>query len=142
MIRCLVTIRFLVLILITAITTMTCSNLLIGNIALHARTVEAQTEKTTTTNSSNDTRQTTADQSNMARLEGSQPDVPPIQGTGIPDDEAEANPAPQAPISEIEVRARENETREGTGAFTNFTNTTGAFIFDIWFLFGFPGLFD
>jgi hypothetical protein len=126
MIRCssIVTIRFLVLILITAITTMTCSNLLIGNIALHARTAEAQTQKTTTTDSSNDTRRTTADQSNMARLEGSQPDVPPIQGTGIPDDEAEANPAPQALISGIEVRARENETREGTGAFTNFTNTT------------------
>jgi hypothetical protein len=81
-------------------------------------------KKTTTTDSSNDTRQTIAHQSNMARLEGSQPDIPPIQGTGISDDEAEANPAPQAPISGIEVRARENETREGTGAFTNFRNTT------------------
>jgi hypothetical protein len=45
-------------------------------------------KKTTTTDSSNDTRQTIAHQSNMARLEGSQPDIPPIQGTGISDDEA------------------------------------------------------
>jgi hypothetical protein len=57
-------------------------------------------------------------------LAGSQPDSSPIQGTGIPSEQTNANSAPQAPISGMEVRARENETREGTGAFANFTNTT------------------
>lgn len=77
----------------------------------------------TTTDSDNDTEESTSAEANSSRLAGSQPDSSPIQGTGIPSEQTNANLA-QAPISGIEVRARENETREGTGAFANFTNTT------------------
>lgn len=80
--------------------------------------------QTTTTDSDNDTEESTSAEANSSRLAGSQPDSSPIQGTGIPSEQTNANSAPQAPISGIEVRARENETREGTGAFANFTNTT------------------
>lgn len=78
----------------------------------------------TTTDSDNDTEESTSAEANSSRLAGSQPDSSPIQGTGIPSGQTNANLAPQAPISGMEVRARENETREGTGAFANFTNTT------------------
>jgi hypothetical protein len=78
----------------------------------------------TTTDSGNNTGESTSAEANSSRLVGSQPDSSPIQGTGIPSEQTNANPAPQAPISGMEVRVRENETREGTGAFTNFTNTT------------------
>jgi hypothetical protein len=78
----------------------------------------------TTTYSDNDTEESTSAEANSSRLAGSQPDSSPIQGTGIPSEQTNANSAPQAPISGMEVRARENETREGTGAFANFTNTT------------------
>ena len=78
----------------------------------------------TTTDSGNNTGESTSAEANSSRLAGSQPDSSPIQGTGIPSEQTNANPAPQAPISGMEVRVRENETREGTGAFTNFTNTT------------------
>jgi hypothetical protein len=78
----------------------------------------------TTTDSDNNTGESTSAEANSSRLAGSQPDSSPIQGTGIPSKQTNANPAPQAPISGMEVRVRENETREGTGAFTNFTNTT------------------
>jgi|SRR5215208_3643767 len=78
----------------------------------------------TTTDSGNNTGESTSAEANSSRLAGSQPDSSPIQGTGIPSEQTNANPAPQAPISGMEVRARENETREGTGAFANFTNTT------------------
>lgn len=78
----------------------------------------------TTTDSDNDTEESTSAEANSSRLAGSQPDSSPIQGTGIPSEQTNANLAPQAPISGMEVRARENETREGTGAFANFTNTT------------------
>jgi hypothetical protein len=80
--------------------------------------------QTTTTYSDNDTEESTSTEANSSRLAGSQPDSSPIQGTGIPSEQTNANSAPQAPISGMEVRARENETREGTGAFANFTNTT------------------
>jgi hypothetical protein len=80
--------------------------------------------QTTTTYSDNDTEESTSAEANSSRLAGSQPDSSPIQGTGIPSEQTNANPAPQAPISGMEVRVRENETREGTGAFANFTNTT------------------
>jgi hypothetical protein len=80
--------------------------------------------QTTTTDSDNDTEGSTSAEANSSRLAGSQPDSSPIQGTGIPSEQTNANSAPQAPISGMEVRARENETREGTGAFANFTNTT------------------
>jgi hypothetical protein len=80
--------------------------------------------QTTTTDSDNDTEESTSAEANSSRLAGSQPDSSPIQGTGIPSEQTNANSAPQAPISGMEVRARENETREGTGAFANFTNTT------------------
>ena len=50
--------------------------------------------------------------------------IVPIQGTGIPSELTNANPASQAPISGMEVLTRENETREGIGAFANLTNTT------------------
>jgi hypothetical protein len=100
------------------------NNLIMADIALVTNIVEAQTEETTTFTSRNDTRETTSAEANRSRLEGSQPDAPPIRGTGIPNEETAANPAPQAPISGMEVRAQENETREGTGAFSNFTNTT------------------
>jgi hypothetical protein len=80
--------------------------------------------QTTTTYSDNDTEESTSAEANSSRLAGSQPDSSPIQGTGIPSEQTNANSAPQAPISGMEVRARENETREGTGAFANFTNTT------------------
>ena len=85
--------------------------------------VEAQIQ-TTTTDSNNDTEETISAEANSSRLDGSQPDSPPIQGTGIPNEQTNANPAPQAPISGMEVRTRENETREGTGAFADLTNTT------------------
>jgi hypothetical protein len=78
----------------------------------------------TTTGSGNNTGESTSAEANSSRLAGSQPDSSPIQGTGIPSEQTNANPAPQAPISGMEVRVRENETREGTGAFANFTNTT------------------
>ena len=78
----------------------------------------------TTTGSGNNTGESTSTEANSSRLAGSQPDSSPIQGTGIPSEQTNANSAPQAPISGMEVRARENETREGTGAFANFTNTT------------------
>jgi hypothetical protein len=87
------------------------------------RITEAQIQ-TTTTDSNNDTEETTSVEANSSRLVGSQPDRSPIHGTGIPSEQTNANPAPQAPISGMEVRTRENETREGTGAFVNFTNTT------------------
>ena len=80
--------------------------------------------QTTTTYSDNDTEESTSAEANSSRLAGSQPDSSPIQGTGIPSEQTNANSAPQAPISGMEVRARENETREGIGAFANFTNTT------------------
>jgi hypothetical protein len=86
---------------------------------------EAQIHTTTRTNSNNDTEETTSAEANSSRLDGSQPNSSPIQGTGIPNEQTNANPAPQAPISGMEVRTRENETREGTGAFADFTNTTG-----------------
>jgi hypothetical protein len=85
--------------------------------------VEAQIQ-TTTTDSNNDTEETISAEANSSRLDGSQPDSPPIQGTGIPNEQTNGNPAPQAPISGMEVRTRENETREGTGEFANLTNTT------------------
>jgi hypothetical protein len=85
---------------------------------------EAQTQTTTRTNSDNDTEETISAEANNSRLDGSQPNSSPIQGTGIPNEQTSANPAPQAPISGMEVRTRENETREGTGAFADFTNTT------------------
>ena len=85
--------------------------------------VEAQIQ-TTTTDSNNDTEETISAEANRSRLDGSQPDSSPIQGTGIPSELTNANPAPQAPISGMEVLTRENETREGTGAFANLTNTT------------------
>ncbi len=78
----------------------------------------------TTTDSDNDTEESISAEANSSRLAGSQPDSSPIQGTGIPSEQTNANLAPQAPISGMEVRAQENETREGTGAFANFTNTT------------------
>ena len=78
----------------------------------------------TTTDSGNNTGESTSAEANNSRLAGSQPDSSPIQGTGIPSEQTNANPAPQAPISGMEVRVRENETREGIGAFANFTNTT------------------
>jgi hypothetical protein len=78
----------------------------------------------TTTDSGNNTGESTSAEANSSRLAGSQPDSSPIQGTGIPSEQTNANSAPQAPISGMEVRAQENETREGTGAFANFTNTT------------------
>ena len=86
--------------------------------------VEAQIQ-TTTTDSNNDAEETISAEANGSRLDGSQPNSPPIQGTGIPNEQTNANPAPQAPISGMEVRTRENETREGTGAFADLTNTTG-----------------
>ena len=85
--------------------------------------VEAQIQ-TTTTDSNNDTEETISAEANRSRLDGSQPDSSWIQGTGIPSELTNANPAPQAPISGMEVLTRENETREGTGAFANLTNTT------------------
>ena len=85
--------------------------------------VEAQIQ-TTTTDSNNDTEETISAEANRSRLDGSQPDSSPIQGTGIPSELTNANPAPQAPISGMEVLTRENETREGTGAFVDLTNTT------------------
>jgi hypothetical protein len=85
--------------------------------------VEAQIQ-TTTTDSNNDTEEMISAEANSSRLDGSQPDSPPRQGTGIPSEQANANPAPQAPISGMEVLTRENETREGTGAFANLTNIT------------------
>jgi cytoskeletal protein RodZ len=85
--------------------------------------VEAQIQ-TTTTDSNNDTEETISAEANRSRLDGSQPDSSPIQGTGIPSELTNANPAPQAPISGMEVLTRENETREGTAAFANLTNTT------------------
>ena len=84
---------------------------------------EAQIQTTTRVNSDNDTEETISAEANNSRLDGSQPNSPPIQGTGA-NEQTSANPAPQAPISGMEVRARENETREGTGAFANFSNTT------------------
>ena len=78
----------------------------------------------TTTDSDNDTEESKSAEANSSRLAGSQPDSSPIQGTGIPSEQTNANPAPQAPISGMEVRVQENETREGTGTFANFTNTT------------------
>jgi hypothetical protein len=80
--------------------------------------------QTTTTDSDNDTEESISAEANSSRLAGSQPDSSPIQGTGIPSEQTNANSAPQAPISGMEVTAQENETREGTGAFANFTNTT------------------
>ena len=80
--------------------------------------------QTTTIDSDNDTEESTSAEANSSRLAGSQPDSSPIQGTGIPSEQTNANLVPQAPISGMEVRSRENETREGTGAFANFTNTT------------------
>jgi hypothetical protein len=85
--------------------------------------VEAQIQ-TTATDSNNDREETISAEANRSRLDGSQPDNPPIQGTGIPSELTNANPAPQAPISGMEVLTRENETREGTGAFADLTNTT------------------
>jgi hypothetical protein len=85
--------------------------------------IEAQIQ-TTTTDSNNDTEETISAEANSSRLDGSQPDRPPIQGTGIPSEQTNANPAPQAPISGMEVLTPENETREGTGAFAALTNTT------------------
>lgn len=85
---------------------------------------EAQIQTTTRVNSDNDTEETISAEANNSRLDGSQPNSPPIQGTGIPNEQTSANPAPQAPISGMEVRTRENETREGTGAFADFTNAT------------------
>ena len=78
----------------------------------------------TTTDSGNNTGESTSAEANSSRLAGNQPDSSPIQGTGIPCEQTNANSAPQAPITGMEVRVRENETREGTGAFANFTNTT------------------
>lgn len=85
---------------------------------------EAQMSTTTSTDSNNDTEEITSAEANSSRLDGSQPNSSPIQGTGIPSEQTSANPAPQAPISGMEVRTRENETREGTGAFADFTNAT------------------
>lgn len=85
---------------------------------------EAQIQTTTRVSFDNDTEETISAEANSSRLDGSQPNSPPIQGTGIPNEQTSANPAPQAPISGMEVRARENETREGTGAFANISNTT------------------
>ena len=87
-------------------------------------TAEAQIQTTTRTNYDNDTEETISADANNSRLDGSQPNSSPIQGTGIPNEQTSANPAPQAPISGMEIRTRENETREGTGAFDDFTNTT------------------
>ncbi|MDQ3839108.1 MAG: hypothetical protein M3297_07555 [Thermoproteota archaeon] len=87
-------------------------------------TAEAQIQTTTRTNYDNDTEETISTDANNSRLDGSQPNSSPIQGTGIPNEQTSANPAPQAPISGMEIRTRENETREGTGAFADFTNTT------------------
>ena len=94
-----------------------------GDIYTVRNLVEAQIQ-TTTTDSNNDTEETISAQANRSRLDGSQPDSSPIQGTGIPSELTNANPASQAPISGMEVLTRENETREGTGAFTDLTNTT------------------
>jgi hypothetical protein len=88
------------------------------------RNIAVAQMQATTTDSGNNTGESTSTEANSSRLAGSQPDSSPIQGTGIPSEQTNANPAPQAPISGMEVRARENETREGTGAFANFTNTT------------------
>ena len=85
---------------------------------------EAQIQTTTRVSSDNDTEETISAEANSSRLDGSQPNSPPIQGTGIPNEQTSANPAPQAPISGMEVRTRENETREGAGAFSDFTNAT------------------
>jgi hypothetical protein len=85
--------------------------------------VEPQIQ-TATTDSNNDTEETILAEANTSRLDGSQPDSPSIQGTGIPSEQTNTNPAPQAPISGMEVRTRENEAREGTGAFADLTNTT------------------
>jgi hypothetical protein len=76
--------------------------------------VEAQIQ-TTTRDSNNDTEETILAEANTSRLDGSQQDSPPIQGTGIPSEQTNANPAPQAPISGMEVRTRENETPKGQG---------------------------
>ena len=86
--------------------------------------IAAEVSTTTRTNSNNDTEEITSAEANSSRLDGSQPNSSPIQGTGIPNEQTSANPAPQAPISGMEVRTRENETREGTGAFADFTNAT------------------
>jgi hypothetical protein len=94
-----------------------------GDIYTVRNLVEAQIQ-TTTTDSNNDTEETISAQANRSRLDGSQPDSSPIQGTGIPSELTNANPASQTPISGMEVLTRENETREGTGAFVNLTNTT------------------
>ena len=61
--------------------------------------VEAQIQ-TTTTDSSNDTEETISAEANRSRLDGSQPDSPPIEGTGIPSELTNANPAPQARLVE------------------------------------------
>jgi hypothetical protein len=45
--------------------------------------VEAQMQ-TITTDSNYDTEETISAEANRSRLDGSQPDNPPIQGTGIP----------------------------------------------------------
>ena len=93
-----------------------------GDIHTVRNLVEAQI-KTTTTDANNDTEETISAEANRSRLDGSQPDSSPIQGTGIPSEQTNANPASQAPISGMEVLTRENETREGTGALVNLTNT-------------------
>jgi hypothetical protein len=94
-----------------------------GDIHTVRNLVEAQIQ-TTTTDANNDTEETISAEANRSRLDGSQPDSSQIQGTGIPSELTNANPAPQAPISGMEVLTRENETREGTGALVNLTNTT------------------
>lgn len=107
------------LIILIAVATM----IMNGDIHIVRNLVEAQIQ-TTNTDSNNDTEETISAEANGSRLDGSQPDSPPIQGTGIPNEQTNANPAPQAPISGMEVLTRKNETREGTGAFANLTNTT------------------
>jgi hypothetical protein len=85
-----------------------------GDIHTVRNLVEAQIQ-TTTTDANNDTEETISAEANRSRLDGSQPDSSPIQGTGIPSEQTNANPAPQAPISGMEVLTRENETRDGKG---------------------------
>ncbi len=127
MIGCLsiITIRFLLILIVGII--IVYSNFPAGNnMVLHSNIAYSQTEGMATTIglNNNTTAGTTSNEANTSRVEGTQPDVPTIQGTGIPDEQTSANPTPEAPITGMDVKARENETEEGTGAFANFTNTT------------------
>lgn len=76
---------------------------------------EAQIQTTTRVNSDNDTEETISAEANSSRLDGSQPNSPPIQGTGIPNEQTSANPAAQAPISGMEVVARKRNSRRNRG---------------------------